>query len=59
MDDSIILKFEDYHVHLERKDKKPIGPDEQIIIQLPGCFLGADNLPLEIDPDYFDGGIDF
>ena len=59
MDDSIILKFEDYHVHLERKDKKPIGPDEQIIIQLPGCVLGADDLPLEIDPDYFDGGIDF
>ena len=46
MEDSIILKFEDYHVHLERKDKKPIGPDEQIIIQLPGCFLGTGDLPL-------------
>ena len=59
MDDSIILKFEDYHVYLERKDKKPIGPNEQIIIQLPGCFLGADDFPLEDPEDIFDGGTDF
>ena len=59
MEDSIILKFEDYHVHLERKDKKPIGPDEQIIIQLPGCFLGTGDLPSEDDPDYYEAGTDF
>lgn len=59
MDDSIILEFGDYHIHLKRKDKKPIGSDEQIIIQLPGCFLGADDLPSEIDPDYYEAGTDF
>lgn len=61
MEGPIILKFEDCHIRLENKEgREPVDPEDRaFIIQLPDCSLEADDTSEEVDPDYFDGGIDF